>query len=196
MDNAKKLLKALQTCKIKNNLSQVRLEGEEVVCAVEKEKLLEVVEFIKQEKNIEMHQLIGICGVDYPAEMERFQVVYFFLSMTKNTRMRIITKTAEGREVPSLVALHPAAGWYEREVFDLFGIEFANHPDMRRILTDYDFSGHPLRKDFPVTGEVEVRYDGEKVVYEPVLLTQEFRNFDFTSPWSGYLPGDEKASKL
>ncbi|WP_339914565.1 NADH-quinone oxidoreductase subunit C [uncultured Brevundimonas sp.] len=146
-------------------------------------------------------QLLDVCGVDYPDRTERFEVVYHLLSMTRNVRLRVKVATDERAPVPSVISVYPAANWFEREAFDMYGILFSDHPDLRRLLTDYGFQGHPLRKDFPMTGYVEVRYDeGEKrVVYEPVKLTQEFRNFDFLSPWEGaeyplpVLPGDEKA---
>jgi NADH-quinone oxidoreductase subunit C len=136
--------------------------------------------------------------VDYPGREARFEVVYHLLSPGQNLRVRVKIAAAEDTQVPSVTNLFPSANWYEREAFDLYGILFSGHPDLRRILTDYGFSGHPLRKDFPLTGYVEVRYDDEKkrVVYEPVKLQQEFRNFDFLSPWEGteyVLPGDEKA---
>ncbi|QXM26383.1 NADH-quinone oxidoreductase subunit C [Elioraea tepida] len=144
-------------------------------------------------------QLMDLCGVDWPERAERFDVVYNLLAPATNRRVRVIVPVAEGAAVPSVVSLWPAAGWYEREAWDLFGIPFAGNPDLRRILTDYGFEGHPLRKDFPLTGHVELRYDEEqkRVVYEPVKLTQEFRNFDFLSPWEGMttLPGDEKARR-
>lgn len=146
-------------------------------------------------------QLIDLCGVDYPDRVERFEVVYHLLSMTRNVRLRVKVATDERQPVPSLVEVYPAAGWFEREAFDMYGVLFSGHPDLRRLLTDYGFEGHPLRKDFPMTGYVEVRYDEalRRVVYEPVKLAQEFRNFDFLSPWEGadypapVLPGDEKA---
>jgi NADH-quinone oxidoreductase subunit C len=144
-------------------------------------------------------QLMDLCGVDWPERPERFDVVYNLLAPASNTRARVIVPVADGAAVPSVVSLWPAAGWYEREAWDLYGIAFAGNPDLRRILTDYGFEGHPLRKDFPLTGHVELRYDEEekRVVYEPVKLTQEFRNFDFLSPWEGMttLPGDEKARR-
>ena len=144
--------------------------------------------------------LIDICGVDWPQRAKRFDVVYHLLSITKNKRVRVKLQTDESTPVPSVVEVFPAANWFERETFDMFGITFMDHPDMRRILTDYGFSGYPLRKDFPLTGYVELRYDEElkRVVYRPVDLVQEFRDFDFMSPWEGaryVLPGDEKASK-
>lgn len=144
--------------------------------------------------------LIDICGVDYPERAKRFEVVYHLLSPRRNQRVRIKCETDEDTTVPSVVEVFPAANWFEREAYDLYGILFSGHPDLRRILTDYGFQGHPMRKDFPLTGYVEVRYDDaqKRVVYEPVNLTQEFRSFDFESPWEGVqyvLPGDEKASK-
>lgn len=143
--------------------------------------------------------LIDICGVDYPQREKRFEVVYHFLSMRQNLRVRVRLAAGEDEIVPSCVGVYPAAEWYEREVFDMYGVMFSGHPDLRRILTDYGFRGHPLRKDFPTTGYVEVRYDEERkrVVYEPVTLVQDYRLFDFMSPWEGaeyVLPGDEKES--
>jgi len=147
------------------------------------------------------HQLLDICGVDFPDRTERFEVVYHLLSMTRNARVRIKLTTDEVQPVPSAVGVFACADWFEREAFDMYGILFSGHPDLRRLLTDYGFQGHPLRKDFPMTGYTEVRYDEEqkRVVHEPVKLIQEFREFDFLSPWEGaeyattVLPGDEKA---
>jgi len=147
-------------------------------------------------------QLIDLCGVDYPDRESRFEVVYHLLSLTRNVRIRVKVATDETAPVPSATPVFPCADWFEREAFDMYGILFSDHPDLRRILTDYGFQGHPLRKDFPMTGYVEVRYDEaeKRVVYEPVKLNQEFRNFDFLSPWEGadypapVLPGDEKAA--
>ena len=141
---------------------------------------------------------IDLCGADYPSRARRFDVVYHLLSLRHNCRIRLKVETDETTPVPSAIEVFPAANWYEREAYDLYGILFSGHPDLRRILTDYGFEGHPLRKDFPLTGFVEVRYDDEqkRVVYEPVRLSQELRNFDFLSPWEGtdyVLPGDEKA---
>jgi len=143
--------------------------------------------------------LVDICGVDWPQRAKRFDVVYHLLSLTKNVRVRIKIQVGEGESISSINAVYPAAGWFERECFDMYGVPFTDHPDMRRILTDYGFSGYPLRKDFPLTGYVELRYDDElkRVVYQPVQLVQEFRDFDFMSPWEGaphILPGDEKAA--
>ena len=142
--------------------------------------------------------IVDICGVDYPEREDRFDVVYHLLSPTRNIRVRVKVTTDDTQPVPSLTGVFPGADWYEREAYDLYGILFSGHPDLRRILTDYGFDGHPLRKDFPTTGFVEVRYDEERkrVVYEPVRLAQEFRTFDYLSPWEGtdyVLPGDEKA---
>lgn len=146
-------------------------------------------------------QLLDVCGADYPDRLERFEVVYHLLSMTRNARVRVKLVTDEAQPVPSAIPVYPSAGWFEREAFDMFGILFSDHPDLRRLLTDYGFEGYPLRKDFPMTGHVEVRWDEEqrRVVHEPVRLQQEFRQFDFLSPWEGadypapVLPGDEKA---
>jgi NADH-quinone oxidoreductase subunit C len=143
--------------------------------------------------------LLDVTGVDWPERAERFDVVYHLLSLKKNQRVRVKVRTGEDTPVPSIVNVFPSAGWYERETWDMYGVLFADHPDLRRILTDYGFEGHPLRKDFPLTGYVEVRYDEDqkRVVYEPVKLPQEFRRFDFLSPWEGakyVLPGDEKAA--
>ena len=159
--------------------------------------LASFVEFLKTDRNCRFTTLVDITAVDHPEREARFDVVYHFLSMWRNQRIRLKTQVREDEMVPSLTQVHPSAGWFEREVFDLFGILFKGHPDLRRLLTDYGFRGHPLRKDFPTTGYVEVRYDEaqKRVVYEPVKLVQEYRSFDFMSPWEGaqyVLPGDEK----
>ena len=143
--------------------------------------------------------LVDLCGTDWPERPKRFDVVYHLLSLTKNVRVRVKAQVGEGESIASIIGVYPAAGWFEREAFDMYGVAFSDHPDMRRILTDYGFSGYPLRKDFPLTGYVELRYDDElkRVVYQPVQLVQEFRDFDFMSPWEGaphILPGDEKAA--
>lgn len=158
----------------------------------------DVLTFLRDDAECKFVGFIDICGADYPTRELRFDVVYHLLSPYKNTRIRIKVQADEETQVPSAISVFPAANWYERETFDLYGILFSGHPDLRRILTDYGFSGHPLRKDFPVTGHVEVRYDDEakRVVYEPVKLIQEMRQFDYLSPWEGteyVLPGDEKA---
>jgi NADH-quinone oxidoreductase subunit C len=160
--------------------------------------ILRVLKFLRDDPECRFVCFTDIAGVDYPQREKRFDVVYHLLSPYKNRRVRVKIEADEDTQVPSAIPVFPAANWYEREVFDLYGVLFADHPDLRRILTDYGFSGHPLRKDFPLTGHVEVRYDDEqkRVVYEPVKLVQEFRSFDYLSPWEGteyVLPGDEKA---
>ena len=157
-----------------------------------------MIEFLQSDANCRFSTLIDITAVDHPERPARFDVVYGFLSMYRNQRIRLKVAVRADELVPSATGLFPGADWYEREVFDLFGIMFSGHPDLRRILTDYGFRGYPLRKDFPTTGYVEVRYDEslKRVVYEPVRLTQEYRQFDFLSPWEGakyVLPGDEKS---
>ncbi len=159
--------------------------------------LVPFVEFLRSNGVCRFSSLVDITAVDYPAREPRFDVVYHFLSMYQNHRIRVKVAVREDDMVPSIISVHPSANWFEREVFDMFGILFSGHPDLRRILTDYGFRGHPLRKDFPTTGYTEVRYDEEqkRVVYEPVKLVQEYRQFDFMSPWEGaeyILPGDEK----
>ncbi|MBP0481943.1 NADH-quinone oxidoreductase subunit C [Sagittula salina] len=156
-----------------------------------------LVDFLKTDQTCRFSSLVDITAVDYPERAKRFDVVYHFLSMYQNHRIRLRVSIREDEMVPSITAVHPSANWFEREVFDMFGILFSGHPDLRRILTDYGFRGYPLRKDFPTTGYTEVRYDEEqkRVVYEPVSLVQEYRQFDFMSPWEGaqyVLPGDEK----
>ncbi|WP_417628209.1 NADH-quinone oxidoreductase subunit C [Pararhodobacter aggregans] len=155
------------------------------------------VRFLKSDETCKFSSLVDITAVDHPERRARFEVVYHFLSMYRNQRIRVKAAVREDEMVPSIVTEHPSANWFEREVFDMFGILFSGHPDLRRILTDYGFRGHPLRKDFPTTGYVEVRYDeaAKRVVYEPVKLVQDYRQFDFMSPWEGaqyILPGDEK----
>ncbi|NDV97878.1 NADH-quinone oxidoreductase subunit C [Salipiger sp. PrR002] len=159
-----------------------------------------LVEFLRSDPSCRFSSLVDITAVDYPDRPKRFDVVYHLLSMYQNHRIRLRVSVREDEIVPSITSVHPSANWLEREVFDMFGILFSGHPDLRRILTDYGFRGHPLRKDFPTTGYVEVRYDEElkRVVYEPVKLVQEYRQFDFMSPWEGaqyVLPGDEKAEE-
>jgi NADH-quinone oxidoreductase subunit C len=168
----------------------------ELTLDVRADQVASVITFLRDDPRCRFTTLIDICGVDYPERGKRFDVVYHLLSMHLNHRIRIKVQTDEDMPVPSIVGVYPCADWFEREAFDMYGILFSNHPDLRRILTDYNFEGFPLRKDFPLTGHVEVRYDPEqqRVVYEPVKLTQAFRNFDFLSPWEGMtLPGDEKA---
>jgi NADH-quinone oxidoreductase subunit C len=171
----------------------------ELTLNVARDKIIDVLTFLRDDPKCRFEVLIDICGVDWPARENRFDLVYHFLSPRLNQRVRAKLETDEASPVASAVEVFSAANWFEREAYDMYGILFSGHPDLRRILTDYGFQGYPLRKDFPLTGYVEVRYDDElkRVVYEPVELTQEFRSFDFESPWEGtqyVLPGDEKAS--
>ncbi len=175
-----------------------KLTAGELTLVVARPRLLGVLTWLRDDPDWMFKTLIDICGADYPERPERFEAVYHFLSIHKNLRVRVKTSTDAATPVPSAVSIFPGANWFEREAFDLYGILFDGHPDLRRILTDYGFTGHPLRKDFPLTGFVELRYNEEqkRVVYEPVKLPQEFRNFDYLSPWEGAqypLPGDEKA---
>jgi NADH-quinone oxidoreductase subunit C len=163
-------------------------------------EIVKVVTFLRDDPQCQFWNVTDVTAVDWPARERRFDVVYHFLSPKQNARIRVKIETDETTPVPSIIDVFPGANWFERETYDLYGVLFSGHPDMRRLLTDYGFQGHPLRKDFPLTGFVEVRWDDEqkRVVYEPVRLTQEFRNFDFLSPWEGSdynLPGDEKAGK-
>lgn len=172
----------------------------ELTLMVERSDLLSVLTFLRDDVQCQFVSFIDIAGVDYPSRDRRFDVVYHLLSPRQNQRVRVKVEVGEDETVPSAIEVFAAADWYEREAYDLYGILFTGHPDLRRILTDYGFDGHPLRKDFPTTGFVEVRYDDEvkRVVYEPVELKQEFRDFDFLSPWEGtdyVLPGDEKAGE-
>ena len=169
----------------------------ELTVTVRLASLVDVIAWLRVDPGCKFSTLVDITAIDYPERAERFDVVYHFLSMYKNIRIRVKASVAEDQMVPTLTAIHPTANWFEREVFDMFGIIFSGHPDMRRILTDYGFRGFPLRKDFPTTGYTEVRYDEaeKRVVYEPVKLVQDYRQFDFMSPWEGaqyILPGDEK----
>jgi NADH-quinone oxidoreductase subunit C len=171
----------------------------ELTVVVARDQIVRVLTELRDDSDCLFEVLIDICGVDYPEREKRFDVVYHLLSPRKNQRIRVKCETDEETPVPSVVAVFPAANWFEREAYDMYGILFSGHPDLRRLLTDYGFQGYPLRKDFPLTGYVEVRYDDaqKRVVYEPVELTQEFRSFDFESPWEGtryVLPGDEKAN--
>ncbi len=179
-------------------VASVALEREELVAEVKRELIVRVLTFLRDDVNCQFKQLMDVCGVDYPGREERFDVVYNLLSLSHNRRIRVKVKTDAEHPVPTVTGVFNSANWWERETWDMYGIYFLDHPDPRRILSDYGFEGHPLRKDFPLTGYVEVRYDNEqkRVVYEPVKLQQEFRTFDFQSPWEGIqaqLPGDEKA---
>ena len=171
---------------------------DELIVRVRSASIAKVLTFLRDDSACLFTVLVDVCGADYPEREERFEVVYNLLSLRHNQRVRVKVTTDEMSPVPSVVSVFSTAGWYERETWDLYGVTFSENPDLRRIMTDYGFEGHPLRKDFPLTGYVEVRYDDEqkRVVYEPVQLTQDFRSFDFMSPWEGaeyILPGDEKA---
>ena len=178
-----KFINSELTSKIKKSL----IENHELLIEVDENDLIEVVQFLKSNESCKFRQLIDIAGVDYPNEEERFKLVYLFLSHENNIRIKLSIKFQMKQIINSITKIFPSANWMEREVFDMYGIKFKNHPDLRRILTDYGFKGHPLRKDFPLTGFNEVRYSekDKKVIYEPVKLEQNYRNFDFESPWEG-----------
>lgn len=180
-----------------NEVLDAKVENDELTVISTVSGVIDLIDFLRSDSSCRFSSLVDITAVDYPARAQRFDVVWHFLSMYQNQRIRVKVAIREDEIVPSLVRVHKSANWFEREIFDMFGILFSGHPDLRRILTDYGFRGHPLRKDFPTTGYVEVRYDEaeKRVVYEPVSLTQEYRQFDFLSPWEGakyVLPGDEK----
>ncbi len=181
------------------SLVSSRLAHGELTVVVARESIIDVLTRLRDDDGCQFEILIDICGVDYPERANRFDVVYHLLSARLNHRIRVKLETSESDAVASAIPVYPAANWFEREAYDMYGILFSGHPDLRRLLTDYGFQGHPLRKDFPLTGHVEVRYDDEakRVVYEPVKLVQDFRTFDFESPWEAakyVLPGDEKAA--
>ena len=183
-----------------DNIVSSQIAFAELTIVVPCSQIIATLKFLKEDPMCRFTQLIELAGVDYPERRKRFDVAYHLLSMENNTRIRVKIPVAEGDTAPSVIPVFPNADWYEREAFDMYGIVFEGHPDMRRLLTDYGFEGHPLRKDFPLTGYTEVRWDDEqqRVVYEPVKLTQEYRNFDYLSPWEGgdyVLPGDEKAEE-
>lgn len=200
MDEALADLRDYLTQALADAIDGVDVAHGELTLRVPAAGLLRVARFLRDDPRCQFACIIDICGVDWPARERRFDVVYHLLSPRQNLRIRLKVETDESTPVPSLTPLYPGADWFEREAYDLYGILFSGHPDLRRILTDYGFDGYPLRKDFPLTGFVEVRYDDveKRVVYQPVRLTQEFRSFDFLSPWEGtdyVLPGDEKASQ-
>lgn len=183
---------------LQQKIINTAVEHDELIVTVRPDDICEVLSYLRDDSNCQFKVLVDLCGVDYPERDRRFDVVYNLLSLHHNQRIRIKLEIDESTPVPSATSVYSAAGWFEREAWDLFGILFSDHPDLRRILTDYGFEGHPLRKDFPLTGFVEMRYDDEqkRIVYEPVNLTQSFRSFDFLSPWEGteyVLPGDEKS---
>jgi NADH-quinone oxidoreductase subunit C len=200
MSEALNDLAAYLTEKLGRRLGSAVLAYGELTLSVEAGDIVDVLTVLKNDVQCQFVSFIDICGADYPARARRFDVVYHLLSPRQNLRIRLKVEADEDTMVPSATGVYPGADWFEREAYDLYGILFSGHPDLRRLLTDYGFEGHPLRKDFPLTGFVEVRYDDEakRVVYEPVELKQEFRNFDFMSPWEGteyVLPGDEKAKQ-
>ncbi len=186
--------------KMAANIVSSEFQRDEFCVTVKPQSIMAFLTFLRDDAQCQFKQLQDVCGVDYPERPMRFDVVYNLLSLKNNNRIRVKIQTDEKTPVDSVTGVFKSAGWFEREVWDMYGIYFNNHPDLRRILTDYGFEGHPLRKDFPLTGNVELRYDEElrRVVYEPVTLTQDFRMFDFSSPWEGMtdvqLPGDEKAA--
>ena len=186
IENLKKLEKLINS-ELSSKIQNSNILNEELLIEVEENNLIDVVQFLKSNEDCKFKQLIDIAGVDYPENEKRFELVYLFLSHEKNLRIKVLIKFQIGQSIISLTKIFPSANWMEREVFDMYGIKFKNHPDLRRILTDYGFKGHPLRKDFPLTGFNEVRYSekDKKVIYEPVKLEQNYRNFDFESPWEG-----------
>tara|TARA_A100001037_G_scaffold286288_1_gene294547 strand:- start:38 stop:667 length:630 start_codon:yes stop_codon:yes gene_type:complete len=198
MDEALKDLGDYIAAALPQDVNGIHTANGQLEVSVRADAIIKVLTFLRDDSNCLFKVLIDICGVDYPERAERFDVVYALLSMSQNQRVRVKLSVGEDVPVPTATTVYSAAGWFERETWDMYGIYFADHPDLRRILTDYGFEGHPMRKDFPLTGRVEVRYDEtqKRVVYDPVKLTQDFRSFDFLSPWEGMneiLPGDEKA---
>ena len=198
MDEALKELSDTIQAALPDQVIETQIAHGELAVMVSAQSIVKVLGFLRDNANCQFSMLVDVCGVDYPEREQRFEVVYNLLSLEQNQRIRVKASVAENESIPSAVGVYSSANWWEREAWDLYGIFFSEHPDLRRILTDYGFEGHPLRKDFPLTGFVELRYDEaqKRVVYEPVKLTQEFRSFDFMSPWEGteiLLPGDEKA---
>ena len=180
-------LEKLVNSELASKIINSNINNNELLIETNSDKLTEIIQFLKSNDNCKFRQLIDIAGVDYPEQEKRFQLVYLLLSHEKNIRIKILVKIENGKKVDTLTKIFPSANWMEREVFDMYGIEFENHPDLRRILTDYNFEGFPLRKDFPLTGHNEVRYSEKekKVIYEDVKLEQDYRDFDFESPWEG-----------
>ena len=198
LDNLKKLEKLINS-ELASKIQSSCVENEELLIQISENNLVEVVQFLKSNGQCKFKQLIDIAGIDFPDEEKRFEIVYLFLSHENNTRIKVSIKFDSKEVIDSITKIFPSANWMEREVFDMYGIKFKNHPDLRRILTDYGFKGHPLRKDFPLTGFNEVRYSekDKKVIYEPVKLEQNYRNFDFESPWEGtnYIKEIKKAEQ-
>ena len=187
MTSSLKDLEKLINSELSSKVKSSRIENNELLIETEENELLDVVQFLKSNEKCKFRQLIDIAGVDYPENEKRFELIYLFLSHEHNLRIKLLIKFQINQTIVSLTKIFPSANWMEREVFDMYGVKFKNHPDLRRILTDYGFKGHPLRKDFPLTGFNEVRYSEKekKVIYEPVKLEQNYRNFDFESPWEG-----------
>ena len=185
MKSSLKDLEKLINSELSSKLKSSKIENNELLLETEETELLDVVQFLKSNEKCKFRQLIDIAGVDYPENEKRFELIYLFLSHEHNLRIKLLIKFQINQTIVSLTKIFPSANWMEREVFDMYGVKFKNHPDLRRILTDYGFKGHPLRKDFPLTGFNEVRYSEKekKVIYEPVKLEQNYRNFDFESPW-------------
>ena len=198
LNNLKKLEKLINS-ELASKIHSSCVENEELLIQISENNLVEVVQFLKSNGQCKFKQLIDIAGIDFPDEEKRFEIVYFFLSHENNKRIKVSIKFDSKQVIDSITKIFPSANWMEREVFDMYGIKFKNHPDLRRILTDYGFKGHPLRKDFPLTGFNEVRYSekDKKVIYEPVKLEQNYRNFDFESPWEGtnYIKEIKKAEQ-
>ncbi len=191
-------LASVISSEVSSHINRISRDYGELTVHTNGDDIVQLMRFLHDDNRTQFVSFIDVCGVDYPGNKQRFEVVYHLLSPKHNTRIRVKLTTDEETPVPSVTSVYPGADWFEREAYDMYGILFTGHPDLRRILTDYGFAGHPLRKDFPLTGYVEVRYDDEakRVVYEPVELRQEFRDFDYESPWDGaeyVLPGDEKA---
>ena len=184
--NLQKLEKLINS-ELSSKINSSSIENEELLIEIDSSNLIDVTQFLKLNENCKFIQLIDISGVDYPENEKRFELIYLFLSHENNVRIKLLTRFELNQSINSITKIFPSANWMEREVFDMYGIKFKNHPDLRRILTDYGFKGHPLRKDFPLTGFNEVRYSekDKKVIYEPVKLEQNYRNFDFESPWEG-----------
>jgi NADH-quinone oxidoreductase subunit C len=200
MDETLNQFGAMIAAALAGAVTDQRVAHDELTIVTNARDIVKVATFLRDDERCQFWSFIDVTAIDWPGRERRFDVVYHFLSPRLNRRIRVKVETDEATPVPSIIDVFPGAGWFERETYDLYGVLFTGHPDMRRLLTDYGFEGHPLRKDFPLTGFVEVRYDDERkrVVYEPVKLTQEFRNFDFLSPWEGpdyVLPGDEKAKR-
>jgi NADH-quinone oxidoreductase subunit C len=180
-------LEKLINSELSSKINNSSITNEELLVEIDENNLIDVIQFLKSNENCKFKQLIDIAGVDYPENEKRFELIYLFLSHENNLRIKLLIKFETSQLINSITKIFPSANWMEREVFDMYGIKFKNHPDLRRILTDYGFKGHPLRKDFPLTGFNEVRYSekDKKVIYEPVKLEQNYRNFDFESPWEG-----------